>query len=188
MRGTALNLHQFIADAMRGCPNQPLNLVGYSHGGNVILHYLYQTWAYFATNVVTLGTPARDDFYSDQRVRRNYRNFCAVSLDNDGVQFGGAHPNQLAAYSFLTSWSFAFRSLAFAYLRSWDFGAYFYYYELHIAAQTYAAWVMDQTRYQAGARNFVYNGGLFPSRDAHTAVREVDVWRRATGERGWNCR
>ena len=155
----------------------------------MILNYLYQLPnAHFATNVVTLGTPARIDFWIDATVRSKFRSFCAVSLDNDGVQFGGAHPAQLAEYALATSWSFAFRSVAFAMLRLNNLKGYFGYYQLHILAQTSAAATMADTRAQPGARNFVYNGGLFPSRDAHTTVRDVDVWRRATSEKNWNCR
>ena len=173
---------------MERCPDQPLNLVGYSHGGNVILNYLNQSYAHFADNVVTLGTPSRIDFWINTQVRSRFRNFCAVSLDNDGVQFGGAHPAQLVGYALATSWSRAYQGRAFEYLRLRNREAYFYYYELHIAAQSAAAAIMKYTRVQPGAQNFLYNGGLFPSRDAHTTVRDVGVWRRATSERNWSCR
>ena len=89
-------LDELIELVLGRCPGQPLNLVGYSHGGNVIVNYLNQPYANYVSNVVTLGTPSRADIYLSNEAFGRFGKFCAGSLDNDAVQFGGAHPAQLA--------------------------------------------------------------------------------------------
>jgi hypothetical protein len=188
MQAAVPGLSLVIQMMQERCPGQPLNLVGYSHGGNVIINYLNQPGAQYVNNVVTLGTPSRADVYLNNQAPQRFGNFCAISLDNDGVQFGGAHPAQLAEYTLAVYWASRFQSEAMRRLRRDDLAGYFFYMNLWNLAVTISRDIMRDTRLQPGAQNFIYNGGLFPSRNAHTAVREVDVWRRATADRAWSCR
>jgi len=188
MRAAAPILDQLIERAIRRCPGQPLNLVGYSHGGNVIIEYLNQPYANYVSNVVTLGTPSRIDFELNASALKRFGNFCAISLDNDGVQFGGAHPVQILSYVFAQMDAWDLFSSAMWRLISGDIWGYFRYIQLWNAALLAGDSFMMGTRWQPNVRNFIYNHGLIPTRSAHTAVRDVEVWRLATAESDWNCR
>jgi RHS repeat-associated protein len=188
MEGAARDLADFIDRQYSSnphCGGTPLNLVGYSHGGNVSLVYTHLPGSRIVENLVTLGTPSRLDIAVNSR---NVVNFCAVSRSDDLVQFVGAHPLQVgeAIYAGILSARLSRRGVE-ALLRG-EFQLARYYFELAAAAAAWsAAWILD-TRVQPGARNFIIGGGPGMSREAHTAVRSPDAWRQVVSHPNWNCR
>jgi len=182
MREAAILLQRFIEGRSIGCPNQPLNLVGYSHGGNVIIDYTNLSNSRPKTNVVTMGTPSRWDFEINNS---NVSNCCAISRTDDLVRFSGASPAQLSAFGYFSTEAYR------AYSRSLSASSWisaFWHFTRAIQANAIAAWFMMDARRQPQARNFMIQGGLFLSRDAHSLVRTGSAWRFASSHPNWNCR
>ena len=73
-----------IAQIRRENPNEPINVIAHSHGGNVAFEAT-QAGAQIDT-LVTLGTPGRDDHRPDQN---NIGNWYNVYSEADGVQSRG---------------------------------------------------------------------------------------------------
>jgi hypothetical protein len=77
-------------------PGEKLNIVAHSHGGNLVKEYTNLNKAFAIDNLVTLGTPQREDYKINKSMVKNYIN--AYSND-DLVQTIGGHSGKLEAGS-----------------------------------------------------------------------------------------
>ena len=186
MFGAARGLGNLIDDAIKACPNQPLNIVGYSHGGNVALAYSNLSGARFIDNLVTLGTPSRIDFDVNSR---NVGNFCAVSRTDDLLQFAGAHPLQLVAYEIVIAQYISVRRAAIRALFRGNISIFDYFLLSLIgsALDSAAVGIELGTRVQPGANNYVILGGPLMRREAHTTVRTAATWNQVVSRSDWRC-
>jgi len=87
----ARQLADRITEYRKNNPNEPINVIGHSHGGNVGLKSTtYLPDDVSIDNIVTLGTPIRDDYQPDMgKIKSTWYN---VYSPSDGVQVkGGRH-------------------------------------------------------------------------------------------------
>jgi len=177
MKDAAPGLGRLISELEKQCPGQPVNLVGYSHGGNVIKAYSQLESATQILNVVTMGTPNRWDFEIN---RDKVDNYCTISFDNDLVQFSGAHPAQSAALSGAEIWRDRMYDAAFWLALFGDWRGYWWNYSFYRVFDELAAFLYWTTRIDLNADANIILESPFNPREAHSHVRSVGAWVSAS--------
>lgn len=86
----AMALALFVQNNIK--PGEKLNIVAHSHGGNIVKEYTNLNNAITIDNLVTLGTPQRDDYKINKNKVRNYVN---AYSNNDLIQTKGGYSGKL---------------------------------------------------------------------------------------------
>lgn len=120
-------------------PNDSLNLIAHSHGGNVMIVTAVFLCSRPLSHIIHLGTPVNWDIYP--RGVSGY-SFCQVSSFTDYVQFLGSSPER-QILPFVTDEAYAaqYAALAFYYLYYFDdWDSFWYYLGLSGLYEADAAW------------------------------------------------
>jgi hypothetical protein len=193
----AVGLAALVERAVNLCPGQPINLVGYSHGGNVIGAYTNLPGAPSIANVVTMGTPVQlydlggavlQQFAMN---RERVDQFCTISDGRDMVQFLGASVEQIV-YAMTAYSNFVNNEILAAQAMLAGDETLASYYTI-IAAGWYLnaqATVLSTRVSLLADSNYLANSAFhFPvSRDAHSQVRTPALWNSASKASNWGCR
>ena len=159
-------------------PNEPLNIVGFSEGGNVALMAVYLGLNHEIDNLVNLGTPQNWDIYPIEAIHAA-KNYCAVSSLADWVQFVGASPFQIVTFFEATYDASLSEAYAWEAFLAGDWSGYLYYTALAAYNTSVAAYYWLSTKIDIWADHNV----LLTS-ESHFDLHTVGVWNGITKDCG----
>jgi pimeloyl-ACP methyl ester carboxylesterase len=163
----AVGLANFL-DAYPLDPNDNLNIVTHSHGGNVALIALWLT-SKSVRHLVNLGTPINWDFGGLRFTPGTYSR-CQVSSVVDWVQFVGSSPLQVGEYGYAEFQAVYHLYLALIDLLNEYEEGYLNNIAIFLDYQVQAAFWWMSTKEEWQGPTFMY-GGL-----EHWELHEPDVW------------